>query len=146
MSKKSARYHAICIMAFICLCSLSGPTAAQGTGDTGDEIIAVDIPYDLFLSLARYEELTETETQGADVTEALIPVLETIVHSLKRERERFTPLLSRDIGDHHLRKRLSRLDRLIDDYENELRYRHRKTAYDRLLEQQEALIEGIEER
>jgi hypothetical protein len=146
MSKKPARYHVIRIIAFLCLCCSGGPLAAQAGADTGDEIVAVDIPYDLFLSLARYEELTEAEKQGADVTADLIPVLGAIVRSLKRERERFIPLLSNGSGDRRLRERLSRLDRLITDYENELRYRHRKKAYDRLLEEQKALIQGIEER
>ncbi len=127
----------------IWLCVAGAPVSAQETdkASSGDEIVVVDIPYALFVSLARYEDLTEAERQGQPVASELVPVLETIVDTLKKERDRFEPLLART-SDGDIRECLARMDRLIEDYENELRYRRKAMALERLLEQQESLLDG----
>ena len=121
-----------------------GPAIAQESrnGSNSDEIVAVDIPYDLFLTLARYEDLTEAERQGRPVAAELIPVIETIVEALETEREKFRLILAQGLSDRDLRRRLAQLDRLIHDYENELRYRRKALELDRLLERQKSLIGG----
>ena len=121
-----------------------GPAIAQESpnGSNGDEIVAVDIPYDLFLSLARYEDLTEAERQGQRVATELVPVIDNIVEALETEREKFKLILAQGLSDRDLRRRLAQLNRLIHDYENELRYRRKALELDRLLEQQKSLIGG----
>jgi hypothetical protein len=121
-----------------------GPAIAQESpnGSNGDEIVAVDIPYDLFLSLARYEYLTEAERQGQHVAAELVPVIDTIVEALETEREKFQLILAQGLSDRDLRRRLAQLNRLIHDYENELRHRRKALELDRLLEQQKSLIGG----
>ncbi len=144
MAKTPATCRSILSALFIGLCFLVGSAGVQAPADaaSGDEIVAVDIPYRLFLSLARYEELTAAEHQGKNMTADLIPVLEAIVDALKSEKEKFAPLVSGAGANIELRRRLNQLDDLIADYVNELRYRRKAMALERLLEHQNTLIKG----
>ena len=107
-----------------------------------DVILTVNIPAELFMALVSYQELSEADDQGEATTRKLIRVLETIVRNLKEEQQKFTALRPDTGSDVSLEHRLSKLDRHLKDFQNELRYRRTLLEYQQLKEEQKSFIEG----
>lgn len=107
-----------------------------------DVILTVNIPAELFMALVSYQELSEADDQGEATTRKLINVLETIVKTLKEEQRKFTALRPEIGADASLEYRLSKLDRHLNDFQNELRYRRTLLEYQQLKKKQKSFIEG----
>ncbi len=110
--------------------------------DTPDNIVTVDIPYSLFVSLVAYQELTEMENTGKNISSEMIPVLENIVEYLRTERRKYENL--NPSGSIRLRygQFMIRLDRHIDSFQKELLYRRSAAEYESLMEKQKTMIEN----
>ena len=61
------------------------PAFAGHDKDESSDILTVDMPYNLFMALASYHELTETEADGENINKEIIPVIETIIDELTKE-------------------------------------------------------------
>ena len=107
-----------------------------------DVILTVNIPAELFMALVSYQELSEAEDQGEATLRKLIRVLETIVKTLTEEQQKFTALRPETGADANLEHRLSKLDRHLKDFQNELRYRRTLLEYQQLKKKQKSFIEG----
>ena len=107
-----------------------------------DVILTVNIPAELFMALVSYQELSAADDQGEATTRKLVGVLETIVKTLKEEQQKFTALRPETGADASLEHRLSKLDRHLKDFQNELRYRRTLLEYQQLKKKQKSFIEG----
>ncbi len=139
-----------CVLYLMMVCSLClyGGVMARAADQPAaeqpsDSIVTVNIPYDLFLSLARYQELSEAERQeGKNIhNREIIPVLEKIIDIFKAERNRYRSLIQAERWSDELSRRLVRMDKLIEVYQNELQYRRKSRELEQLLIEQKALIE-----
>lgn len=109
--------------------------------DSPANIVTVDIPYSLFVSLVAYQELTEIENTGKNINSEMIPVLENIVGYLRTERKRYENLnLSGNTTLQH-GQFMIRLDSHIDSFYRELLYRRKVDEYESLLEKQKTMME-----
>ncbi len=143
----AASFRSAILMALLCLWIGAEPGQAAGpAGESAGEsdgaaaIVTVNIPYDLFLSMALYQELTEAEAMGRPVNGPLLPVLGQIIDALRGERMKFAhlpPTAHPDLAD-----RLGRLDDLIGDFQSERLYRRKAMEMEQLIREQRRLLEG----
>lgn len=103
-------------------------------------IITIDMPYDLFVALASYHELSEAEKQGESINKDIIPVLEDIVKELAAERNKYKQISA----EHKLKTRmedfLNKMEKHRLGFYNELVYRKKVFQFNELLNKQNQLI------
>lgn len=116
------------------------PQAGAQEGDQSN-IVTVDIPYSLFVSLVAYQELTEMENTGKKINSEMIPVLENIVGYLRTERKKYENLNPSVKANLRHGEFLLRLDTHTENFYRELLYRRKVAEYEFLLEKQKKMME-----
>ncbi|MGE0085119.1 MAG: hypothetical protein AB7S75_11935 [Desulfococcaceae bacterium] len=114
--------------------------AEERRTDETPNIVTIDIPYSLFVSLVAYQELTEMENTGKTVNSEMIPVLENIVEYLRTERRKYENMNHSGMINFQYGKFLIRMDKHIDGFHRELIYRRRVAEYEALMEEQKKMI------
>ncbi len=123
---------------------------AAGTEDSreksdpryGTDVVTIDISYELFVALASYQELSEAESEGADIHRQIVPILKSIIAKLRLERKKVEQLKRSLKNDPQLNRMLLRLDQHIDGFANELLYRQTVLKYESLMEEQKRILKS----
>lgn len=124
------------------LLPVSVPAAGGSGGNAAlDHIVSVNIPYDLFLSLAEYDALSKAEERGRAVDAKMIPVLGRIIDVLEGELRRFRSLSGTELPAEEISGRVQKMEGLIEDFRIEEMIRRKEQELQKLLEKQKSLIE-----
>ncbi len=124
------------------LLPVSVPAAGGSGGNAAlDHIVSVNIPYDLFLSLAEYDALSKAEERGRAVDAKMIPVLGRIIDVLEGELRRFRSLSGTELPAEEISGRVQKMEGLIEDFRIEETIRRKEQELQKLLEKQKSLIE-----
>ncbi len=135
--------HVLCCFLGMWMVCRAMPLSAgeEKQPDSPANIVTVDIPYSLFVSLVAYQELTEMENTGKNINSEMIPVLENIMGYLRTERKKYENLNPSVKTNLQYRQFLLRLDSHIDSFYRELLYRRKIAEYESLLEKQKTMME-----
>ncbi|MBE9562835.1 MAG: hypothetical protein IMF12_08245 [Proteobacteria bacterium] len=108
---------------------------ANNSQDSGQSVIEFDVPYELFVALGDYHDLTQLE-EKRHIDEEIIPAINDIIYYFIEERKKY--LVVEDISD-KTKKNLEKMDAYIIDFKNELLFRQKAIEFRVLLKKQQQL-------
>ncbi len=133
--KRTSRFQLQSIFMML-LCLLSSAAA-----NAQDNIVIIDIPYELLAALGQYEELHSLEKQQKQAVDTqMIPILKTILHEYTQQYNNLQQLAEHFEDPTPLLKRLKKMARFIALFKEELTYRQTLLDFQEAVKKQESLI------
>lgn len=132
----------LCAIGALLICRWGTAAEDAAPAAAPDGLITVQIPYDVFMTLARYQDLMDAEARGETVDREMVDVLEIMIDRLMNIRRRYAEARTPNDMKEELGRRLGKLDRHLDDFRKERAYRRKIAELREKLEEQRALMES----
>ncbi|MCK5877514.1 MAG: hypothetical protein KAG43_07760 [Candidatus Marithrix sp.] len=123
------------LFSLLIILSYQSVTATQNPQNSAQSVVEFDVPYELFVALSDYHDLTQLEEQH-HIDKEIIPVITEIIYYFTEEIDKY--LVMPDISD-KIKVNLEKINSHLIDFKNELLFRKKVVEFRALLKQQQQL-------